>query len=106
MELTADHNATRLRVVAAGELDVSNAPEVRRYLHAELDAHPGLPLLIDLAAVDFIDSSTLGLLVGVHKRQMEAGQSLVLTGARERILRIFRLTGLDRLFILEPSLTS
>jgi anti-sigma B factor antagonist len=90
-------------VAAEGELDVSNAPGLRQYLHEALDDHP-LPLVLDLTKVDFIDSATLGVLVGVHKRVGLEGRTMTLISPRERLLRIFRLTALDRLFTIEPSL--
>jgi anti-sigma B factor antagonist len=103
LNLSTSITADRIVVTADGELDVANVPQLRQYLHDALDEHP-LPLVLDLTQVDFIDSATLGVLVGVHKRVGQEGRTLTLVSPRERLMRIFRLTALDRLFTIEPAL--
>jgi anti-sigma B factor antagonist len=96
-------------VTVVGDLDISVAGALRDHLHAILDtiAAGGLPatsLVVDLNAVEFIDSTILGVLVGVHKRLMEHRGHLTLISARSRILRIFKLTCLDQVFTVVPAL--
>jgi anti-sigma B factor antagonist len=54
-------------------------------------------IVIDLSAVEFIDSSGLGAIVGSLK-QMGKGGNLVLSDLREAILGLFRLTRMNRVF--------
>jgi anti-sigma B factor antagonist len=90
-------------VTASGELDIGTAAELRQYLHDVLDRGEG-GLILDLTEVQFIDSTILGVLVSVHKRLVERGQVLTLVSPHERLLRIFRLTVLDRVFAIVPAL--
>ncbi|MRR11116.1 anti-sigma factor antagonist, partial [bacterium] len=55
-------------------------------------------ILVDLDEVGFIDSSGLGVLVGGMRRVKERSGSLRLVCTRENILKIFRITGLDKVF--------
>ncbi|HEY3867614.1 MAG TPA: STAS domain-containing protein [Actinocrinis sp.] len=85
----------RAVVEAAGELDVYTSPRLRVAL---MDLHMAgrCLLVVDMAAVAFMDSSALGVLVGGVKRARDAGGALVLVAPSERILRVLRITGLLR----------
>lgn len=62
-----------------------------------LDALAGArELHLDLAAVDYLNSSGLAKLVGLHRRSTEAGGRLVLTNPRPFVDEILRVTHLDR----------
>ncbi|MFI5910104.1 STAS domain-containing protein [Dactylosporangium sp. NPDC051541] len=88
-------------VRAEGELDVGNAPELRVAVNAALDAHP--TLVVDLTAVTFMDSVSLGVLIGAYNRAREAGGAFVVVCTDERVGRIFRITGLDQVFTIVAS---
>jgi len=88
-------------VHAEGELDVGNAPQLREAVNAALDAQP--TLVVDLSGVTFMDSVTLGVLIGAYNRAREAGGAFAVVCADERVRRIFRLTGLDQVFIIVGS---
>jgi anti-sigma B factor antagonist len=98
---TAESGATV--VTASGELDIGTAAQLRQHLHDVLDKRDA-PLILDLTDVQFIDSTVLGVLVSVHKRLVERGHVLTLVSPHERLLRIFRLTVLDRVFAIVPAL--
>lgn len=102
MQLSVAGGAHRTVVTVSGDLDVSNAGEFRTALQHVIDDGAGL-LVVDLTGVEFLDSTILGVMVGVHKRLLERG-GLHLVCPREGLLRIFRLTGLDRVFVMHPSL--
>jgi anti-sigma B factor antagonist len=86
-----------------GELDESTAVSLLAWLRGLVDEHAA-PLVLDLSGVPFLDSTTLGVLVSVHRRLVERGQGLVLVCPQERLLRIFRMTVLDRVFTLMSAL--
>jgi anti-sigma B factor antagonist len=90
-------------LVVGGEIDVATSPELRRELHRLIDDDATL-IVIDLSATTFIDSSGLGVLVGVLKRLRESGRgdALVLTGLQEPVRKVFDITGLTELFTLRP----
>jgi anti-sigma B factor antagonist len=90
-------------VTAAGELDVHTAPA----LQAELDRlsqRPDAPLVVDLSAVGFIDSTGLGVLVTTLKHVREAGGTLDVVVTAARVHKVFALTGLDVVIPLHDTL--
>lgn len=90
---------TVLRLV--GELDVAAAPPVREALMAAIDSG-SRHVVVDCSALDFLDSSGLGVLVAARTRARGAGGSLLLTGVQPPLERLLAVTGVDRLFRLEP----
>jgi anti-sigma B factor antagonist len=91
------HNATTL-VVLRGDLDLATAPDLRECLVEVIDE--GARIVIDLEAVDFLDSAGLGILVGGLKRARTAGGELELVCSSREVLRPLEITGLDRLFTI------
>ena len=87
-----------------GEVDVYSAPMLRERIR-ELAAKGAVHLIVDLAQVDFLDSSGLGVLVGGLKRLREDGGSLALVVSTSRILRVFQITGLTKAFAVWPAVT-
>ena len=85
-----------------GEVDVYTAPRLRERV-IQLLANGARHIISDLREVDFLDSTGLGALVGSLKRLREQDGSLKLVTAADRILTIFRLTGLVRVFALHSS---
>ena len=96
--------AGRDRVVLrlAGEFDVYTAPQLRERVIELVDGGTR-HVLADLREVTFLDSTGLGALIGGLKRLRACDGSLTLVTGAERILRIFRVTGLDRVFVVWPS---
>ncbi len=80
-------------VAVHGELDVATTSALARAAGDAIAAEPET-VVIDLAAVTFMDSSAVRLLVGVHRRVREARIRLVLVPAPEPVQRIFRICGL------------
>ena len=92
---TIEHLGDAYVVTLRGEIDVYTAPPVRGELRRLIDEEGALELVIDLSAVTFLDSSALGVLVGVLRRLREAGGALRIVEPRTSASRIFALTGLD-----------
>lgn len=89
-------------VAVAGEIDVATAPRLRKEAIAIVaDGHHRV--VLDLEAVDFLDSTGLGVLIGVLRRINAVGGELRLVCSTPRILDLFTLTGLDRVFDLRAS---
>lgn len=81
----------------SGELDLSSVPEVRRAIRALIEEGK-VNQIIDLTALDFIDSSGLGVLVGGLARVREKQGEIKIVCANRRILRVFEMTRLTQLF--------
>lgn len=89
-------------VQVGGEIDVYTAPKLRERLVALVEAGE-YHLVIDLEGVGFLDSTGLGVLVGALKRVRTHDGSLQLVCAQERIVKIFRITGLTKVFAIHDS---
>jgi anti-sigma B factor antagonist len=92
----------RTVVEVGGEIDVSTAPRLREQL-VDLVTNGKYHLVIDLERVDFLDSTGLGVLVGGLKRVKTHDGSLHLVCTQDRILTIFRITGLTKIFPIHAS---
>ena len=80
-----------------GEIDIYTAPRLRELL-IDLVSQGSYQLIVNLDKVEFLDSNGLGVLVGGLKRARAHDGSLDLVCTRERILKIFRITGLTKVF--------
>ncbi|MEU6398835.1 anti-sigma factor antagonist [Streptomyces cinnamoneus] len=87
----------RTVVEVGGEIDVYTAPKLREQL-VELVNDGSYHLVVDMERVDFLDSTGLGVLGGGLKRVRAHEGSLRLVCNQERILKIFRITGLTKVF--------
>lgn len=87
-------------------LDAASIQRIGRDLHALIDGTPGAKFVIDFRDVRFFSSEALRLLLGLRNRVDKAGASLVLSGLRPDLERIFRLTSLDKLFKFYPDAES
>src|SRR4029453_2739765 len=88
----------------AGEIDVYTAPKLREQL-TELVTDGSYTTAVDLEKVDFLDSTGLGVLVGGLKRVRNHDGSLQLVCTQEKILKIFRITGLTKVFPIHSSVS-
>ncbi|KQY58124.1 anti-sigma B factor antagonist [Aeromicrobium sp. Root495] len=89
-------------IEVGGEIDVYTAPRLREAVVEAVD-RGATRLVIDVEKVDFLDSTGLGVLVGALKRVRADGGSLDIVCTQERILKIFQITGLDKVFGLHAS---
>ena len=90
-------------VAARGELDVATAPALREALDTAR-ARGARRLIADLAAVTFLDSAGLGVLVTSAKQLRMNGGEFVVVSDDPRIIRVFEITGLDAVVRVERSL--
>jgi anti-sigma B factor antagonist len=93
----------RTVVAVSGEIDVYTAPKLREHL-IDLVSSGQYKLIVDLESVDFLDSTGLGVLVGGLKRVRTHDGSLDLVCSQDRILKIFRITGLTKVFAIHASI--
>jgi anti-sigma B factor antagonist len=85
-----------------GEVDLYTAPEFKERL-VQVIEDGKKQLVVDLSKATFIDSTTLGVLVGGVKRLRPTGGSLALVCTDQNITKIFEITGLDRVFPIHAS---
>lgn len=92
-------------VDVGGEVDVHTAPELEEVLSALVE-DGNYQLVVDLADVDFLDSTGLGVLVKTLKRVREHSGSLAVVTTTDRISKVFRITGLDTAIALHDDVES
>jgi len=83
----------------AGEVDLYTAPEFKQQL-LEVIGQGGKQVIVDFSDTTFIDSTTLGVLVGGVKRLRTNEGQLSLVCSDRNITKIFEITGLDRVFTI------
>lgn len=81
-----------VEINVAGEIDVHSAPTLREELLPL--AEDGKDLKVCLKDVSYMDSTGLGVFVGIYKTVNRTGGSLVLENLSDRLIRLFDITGL------------
>jgi anti-sigma B factor antagonist len=89
-------------IAVGGEIDVYTAPKLRDKI-TELVADGVYDIIVDMEAVEFLDSTGLGVLVGGLKKVRAHDGSLELICTQDRLLKIFRITGLAKVFVIHDS---
>jgi anti-sigma B factor antagonist len=96
LELSSERRGDSLVVVIRGDLDVVTGRKFDEYLTVARRDHDRI--VLDLSAVDFMDTSALAVIVGHWKGLVAAGGTLCLAGPRYRYTKSLWITGLaDRL---------
>jgi anti-sigma B factor antagonist len=88
-------------VALRGELDVADAVSVAAALAAVAAREP--EIIVDLAGLEFIDSSGLAALVLARKQARQAGGDLLLAAPRQQVLRVLAITRLVDDFCVHAS---
>ncbi|WP_146347066.1 STAS domain-containing protein [Phaeobacter marinintestinus] len=103
MSLTSkDTEGSRIVCVHAERIDAAIAIQFKEDMRKETDSGPDR-IILDLSGVEFIDSSGLGAIVASMK-QLGKGRSLDLAGLTPMVDKVFRLTRMDTVFDLYPTL--
>ena len=84
-------------VAFAGRLDAAESPRAQ----AALDAVDG-SVTLDCTGLEYISSAGLGVLLKTQKRLLAANGKLRLTGVNRHLQDIFRYSGFDQIFEIEP----
>lgn len=95
-------NETTCILEVEGEIDVYTSPQLKQELVKQAESGTK-HLIINLSKVEYLDSTGLGVLIGGLKRLREVEGNLALVGPGMRILRIFEITGLDKIFDIHQS---
>ena len=92
----------RYVISLSGEVDLYTAPEFKQQL-LEVIGQGGKEVVVDFSGTTFIDSTTLGVLVGGVKRLRTNDGQLSLVCSDRNITKIFEITGLDKVFTIYPT---
>jgi anti-anti-sigma factor len=91
-------------VALVGELDVTTVPDVHDVVRSAVEDNPGATVVVNLAAVTFLDSTCLNMFARVHQRAVEAGGRLRVAQPTAFARRVLDATGLGEL-VIDPPLT-
>jgi anti-sigma B factor antagonist len=97
LDIRSEQDGTACTITLEGEVDVYTAPRLKEELVSLIQGGCS-HVIIDLERVSFIDSSGLGVLVSALRRAREKDGAVRIVCKRESILKIFRITGLDKVF--------
>ena len=86
-------------VALTGRLDVHVAADARLALADAVDRGSG-ELVVDLVALEAVDATGLGVLVGAHRRAQRAGRTLVLSDVPTSVGRLLLVTRLDKVLTM------
>lgn len=89
-------------VVLTGEVDLSRSPEARKVILGCLEKKR--PLMVDLSAVQYIDSSGVASLVEGYQLSRSQEVDFGLIGVSEAAMNVLRLARLDKVFPIYASL--
>jgi len=89
-------------IALSGEVDLYTAPEFKQQL-LDVIGKGAKDVVVDFSNTTFIDSTTLGVLVGGVKRLRANDGQLSLVCSDRNITKIFEITGLDRVFTIHPT---
>lgn len=104
MTVTVRSSESSAVVAVSGDVGAGTAPTLRARIESLVERETPRQVVLDLSDVDFVDSSGLGTIVRAHKHLRKAGGTLSLVVTSDTVLRVFQMSGLDRVLVVHPSL--
>jgi anti-sigma B factor antagonist len=99
LEITPETVDNYLVLHLEGELDTYNCGQLRSALVEQVEQGHSR-IIVDMSAVEYIDSTGLGSLVGGLKRVSEHGGAMKIVCDNPQIVKVFEITGLDKVFAI------
>ena len=93
-------------VEVSGRIAASESMDLTRRLEAHLATDEGRALVLDLSRVDYMSSAGLGTVIWLGKRMREMKRGYAISGLRDRVAQVFKLSGLDRILPIYPDLAA
>ncbi|MRG87213.1 STAS domain-containing protein [Salinibacillus xinjiangensis] len=90
-------------VKLSGEIDVYTAPKLKETI-LPLTKQKGATVKIDLEKVQYMDSTGLGVFISGLKAAKEYESKLILVNLKDRVFRLFDITGLKEVFTIEDTI--
>lgn len=99
--LEMSENGDELLIILKGEIDHHSAVRIRSEIDGRISRIRPRVAVLDLSTIDFMDSSGLGLIMGRYAKMQAIGGRLTVRNPNERIVKIFKLAGLERIVSIE-----
>jgi anti-sigma B factor antagonist len=95
-----DHNKMQWEIAPLGEIDISNAADLRTALDEAFSEQKG-DIILEFDQIRYMDSTGLGVIIGAYSRMRELGYHLILRNPRDNIQKLLVITNLDKLLCPE-----
>ncbi|MBA1334759.1 MAG: Anti-sigma B factor antagonist RsbV [Firmicutes bacterium] len=95
-----DKDNARWMAELKGEIDIYSAAEFKKALNSAFEEKID-DLYLDCKELSYMDSTGLGVLIGALKRIKEQDKNIYLKNLKPNVMKLFLITGLDKIFILE-----
>lgn len=89
-----------VNIFISGEVDIYTSQKLKDKLYNIVDSNQ-MDLRIDCKELNYIDSTGLGIFVGTLKKAKQYGKKIYIVNLKESIRKLFLITGLDKVFIIE-----
>ncbi len=99
LKITIRKNGTIPVIDLSGEVDAYTSARFREIMIETIESG-GASLIVSMAAVEYIDSSGLGALVGGLKRASERNGRILVVCSQPQVRKVFEITGLEKVFPL------
>ncbi|MDD4494189.1 MAG: STAS domain-containing protein [Eubacteriales bacterium] len=100
LEITENKLESGTEVLLTGEVDIYTSQNLKEKLYNILDSTKQ-DVIINCSSLSYIDSTGLGILVGALKKAKQMGCNITISNLKDNIKKLFLITGLDKLFIIE-----
>lgn len=95
--LTSENN---IEIKPIGEVDIYTSPALKNKIYELIDEKK-LDILINGNNLDYIDSTGLGILMGIYKKLKENNLNIKITNLKPNIYKLFDITGLNKIFNIQ-----
>lgn len=100
LKLVQEESNDSVKLSLFGEVDIYTSQELKEKLYSIVETNQN-DLIIDCKELNYIDSTGLGIFVGALKKAKQYGKKIVITGLKDNIKKLFIITGLDKVFVIE-----
>jgi anti-anti-sigma factor len=104
LTFTVHPNGQGVMLRVGGEVDLATSPQLHAKLVDLVEVGEAGSVVVDLTPVAFMDSTGLGVLLAAHKRARANGGRVLLVCPEGPVLRVVRLTGMDKVLSIHSSL--
>lgn len=100
LNFTEENLSDAVKIYISGEVDIYTSQKLKEKLYDIVDSNKK-DLKIDCKELNYIDSTGLGIFVGALKKAKQYGKNIHIINPKENIKKLFTITGLDKLFIID-----
>ena len=86
-------------ITVDADIDLNNVPKLKEIMLECIDENQS-DIMLDCSEMPYIDSTGLGVLVSINKKVKEYDGNIIITGLKPHIKRIFTITGLESIFVI------